>query len=240
MVQVSHEQIIWWGCQLLLTIQCRLGDPIFGATTNWCDTWTLHILFSIIFSKFWKIIFSLNIWEWQGRKQSFVFIRLFPPFRLRHCTPHNTFFLALPQQRSRTGLWGRRTPPPSIYPTRCGKIHSRMLLVLLPKFNNMSFQFLSCPFMSFQVLPSPSRSLQVLSSSFKSFHVWALRLNRPGIYLNVVEFCHNLQRGCCIWSPLATRLLHNVLFHDDITQPDLKKSSPWCSCDLSLYQSYRG
>ena len=37
-------------------------------------------------------------------------------------------------------------------------------------------------------------------------------------------------------SPLATKLLHIVLYQDDITQPDLKKSSPWRTCDLSLYK----
>ena len=31
------------------------------------------------------------------------------------------------------------------------------------------------------------------------------------------------QRGCCFRSPLATKLLHMVLFHDDFTQPDVKK-----------------
>ena len=31
--------------------------------------------------------------------------------------------------------------------------------------------------------------------------------------------------GCCIWSPLATKLLHVVLIHEDITQHYLKKSS---------------
>ena len=30
------------------------------------------------------------------------------------------------------------------------------------------------------------------------------------------------QRGCCIRSPLATKLLHGVLFPEDITQQDLK------------------
>ena len=43
------------------------------------------------------------------------------------------------------------------------------------------------------------------------------------------------QRGCCIRSPLAAKLLHVVLFHDYITQPDIKKSSPFHTCDLSLH-----
>ena len=35
-----------------------------------------------------------------------------------------------------------------------------------------------------------------------------------------------LERGCCIRSHLATKLLHVVLFHEDITQRDLKKCRP--------------
>ena len=44
------------------------------------------------------------------------------------------------------------------------------------------------------------------------------------------------QRGCCIRSPLATKLLHVLLFLEDNTQRDLKNSSPWYTCDLSLHQ----
>ena len=44
------------------------------------------------------------------------------------------------------------------------------------------------------------------------------------------------KRGCCIRSPLATKLLHVVLFCEDNTQRDLKKSSPWYTCDLSLHR----
>ena len=44
------------------------------------------------------------------------------------------------------------------------------------------------------------------------------------------------QRGCCIRSPLATKLLHTVLFREDITQLEQKNSSPWYTCDLSLHQ----
>ena len=32
-------------------------------------------------------------------------------------------------------------------------------------------------------------------------------------------------------SPLATKLVHIVLFHDDITQRDLKKSTTWYTCE---------
>ena len=35
---------------------------------------------------------------------------------------------------------------------------------------------------------------------------------------------------------LATKLLHVVLFHEDITQQDLKKSSPWYPCDKRLHR----
>ena len=35
------------------------------------------------------------------------------------------------------------------------------------------------------------------------------------------------QRGCCIRSPLVTKRFEVVLLHEDITQRELKKSSPW-------------
>ena len=41
------------------------------------------------------------------------------------------------------------------------------------------------------------------------------------------------ERGCCIRSPLATKLFEVVLLHEDITQWDLKNSSHWYTCDLS-------
>ena len=35
----------------------------------------------------------------------------------------------------------------------------------------------------------------------------------------------------------AMKLLHVVVFHEDITQRDLKKASPWyTTCDLRLHQ----
>ena len=45
-----------------------------------------------------------------------------------------------------------------------------------------------------------------------------------------------LKRGCCIRSPLVTKLLHTVLFHEDITQLEQKKSNPWYTCDWSLHR----
>ena len=52
-----------------------------------------------------------------------------------------------------------------------------------------------------------------------------------------IFFPRNLaQRGCCIRSPLATKLLHTVLFHEDITQLEQKNSSPWYTCDRSLHR----
>ena len=40
---------------------------------------------------------------------------------------------------------------------------------------------------------------------------------------------------CCIASPLATKLLHIVLFHEDITQLKQKNYSRWYTRDLSLH-----
>ena len=47
---------------------------------------------------------------------------------------------------------------------------------------------------------------------------------------NVVfyQMLSSIKRGCCIRSPLATKLFEVVLLHEDITQRDLKNSSPWC------------
>ena len=42
------------------------------------------------------------------------------------------------------------------------------------------------------------------------------------------------QKGLLHYVTLATKLLHVVLFHDDITQRDLKKSSSWYTSDPSL------
>ena len=46
------------------------------------------------------------------------------------------------------------------------------------------------------------------------------------------------QRGCCIRSPLATKLLHGVLFPEDITQQDLKNLALGIqfTCDKKLHQ----
>ena len=44
------------------------------------------------------------------------------------------------------------------------------------------------------------------------------------------------QRGYCIRSPLVTKLFEVVLVNEDVTRPELKNSSPWCTCDLSLNQ----
>ena len=44
------------------------------------------------------------------------------------------------------------------------------------------------------------------------------------------------KRGCCIRSPLVTKLFEVVLLHEDVTQPELKKSSPLYTCDLSLHR----
>ena len=41
-----------------------------------------------------------------------------------------------------------------------------------------------------------------------------------------------LQRGCCIRSLLVTKFFEVVLLHEDITQRDLKNSSPWYTCGL--------
>ena len=45
-----------------------------------------------------------------------------------------------------------------------------------------------------------------------------------------------LQRDCCIRPPLVTKLSEVVWLDEDVTQPDLKKSSPWYTWDLSLCQ----
>ena len=44
------------------------------------------------------------------------------------------------------------------------------------------------------------------------------------------------QRGWCIRSTLATKLLHIVLLHEDNTQQDLKNSSPRYTYDKNLHQ----
>ena len=44
------------------------------------------------------------------------------------------------------------------------------------------------------------------------------------------------KRGWCIRSPLVTKLFEVVLLSEDVTQRDLKNSSSWCTCDLSLHQ----
>ena len=54
--------------------------------------------------------------------------------------------------------------------------------------------------------------------------------------MNLLVNCNPSQRGCCIMSALATQLLHIILFHDDIMQLDLKKFSPWYTCDTSLHR----
>ena len=44
------------------------------------------------------------------------------------------------------------------------------------------------------------------------------------------------QKGLLHYVTLATKLLHVVLFHEDITQLEQKKSSPWYTCNESLHQ----
>ena len=45
-----------------------------------------------------------------------------------------------------------------------------------------------------------------------------------------------MKRGCCIRSPLVTKLYEVVLLREDLTQRDLKNSRPWYTCDLSLHR----
>ena len=50
------------------------------------------------------------------------------------------------------------------------------------------------------------------------------------------ETIYNTAKGLLHCITLVTKLLHIVLFHEDITQPDLKSSSPWYKCDLRLHR----
>ena len=42
-----------------------------------------------------------------------------------------------------------------------------------------------------------------------------------------VDVEKTLERGCCVISPLVTKLFLVVLLHKDVTQRDLKKSRPY-------------
>ena len=57
------------------------------------------------------------------------------------------------------------------------------------------------------------------------------------IYQKIYQFTENLvQRGCCIRSPLVTKLFEVVLLHEDVTQLEQKKSRPWYTCGLSPHR----
>ena len=54
----------------------------------------------------------------------------------------------------------------------------------------------------------------------------------------VEEWGGHEKRGCCIRSPLATKLLHTILFHEDITQLEQKNSSP-CVHVIEAYTEFQ-
>ena len=58
--------------------------------------------------------------------------------------------------------------------------------------------------------------------------------------LTILKLCfwvsYIVQRGCCIRSPLVTKLFEVVLFREDVTQRELKNSSHWNTCDLSPHR----
>ena len=72
----------------------------------------------------------------------------------------------------------------------------------------------------------------ITSTYHKSPILFCRYLSYLKSYRNVSVF----KRGCCIRSPLVTKLFEVVVLHEDITQRDLKNSSHWCTCDLSPHR----
>ena len=75
--------------------------------------------------------------------------------------------------------------------------------------------------------------------------VWAQKILSLKLFGPTIVFDQNLfgpnnffcvQKGLLHYVILATKLLYVILFHEDITQQDLKISSPWYTCDKSLHQ----
>ena len=91
----------------------------------------------------------------------------------------------------------------------------------------MCYQFCSGTGESSHPINSSRKLVQIKKVSVR------IQALKKGIYIFQTKF--SVQRGCCIRSPLARKLLHVFLFHEDNTQRDLNNSSPWYACDLSLH-----
>ena len=75
--------------------------------------------------------------------------------------------------------------------------------------------------LQFQVLASPEiASLDIILFEITSIQIFSSKL------------AGTCQRGCCIRSPLGTKLCEVVLFHEDITQLEQKNSSHCYTCGL--------
>ena len=67
--------------------------------------------------------------------------------------------------------------------------------------------------------------------------MFTLRPNAFYYFGNIwVQISSNYKRGCCIRSPLVTKLFEVVLLHEGIIERNLKNSSPWYTWGLGPHR----